>query len=153
MDMKFRTSKQRSVMREMIALTLVLLSAAASAQEWVVVRKPSDPGQAGLPSILVDSASIVILDNGLRRARTKIDFLADGRQHPDPSGPTFLALLIVVKSYDCVKRMTRDDSTEFRNSDGAVHTADMSNSPKWYPAPENKWADPTIDFVCGWKAN
>jgi hypothetical protein len=139
-------------MRELIALTLVLLSAAASAEEWVVVRKPSDPGQAGLPSILVDSASVVILDSGLRRARTKIDFLADGRQH-ESSGPTVLITIISVVSYDCGKRMKHEESLEFHNGDGSLHTLDMSNNPKWYPAPENKWADPTIDFVCGWKPN
>jgi len=54
-------------MQGLIALTLVLLSTAASAEEWIVVRKPSDPGQAGLPSMLVDAASIVILDTGIRR--------------------------------------------------------------------------------------
>jgi hypothetical protein len=139
-------------MRVLISLTLALLSAAASAEEWVVVRKPSDPGQAGLPSIFVDSASIEILANGLRRARTKVDFLADGR-HDDTSGSTFLAWMIVVKSYDCDKRMRHEESMEVHNSDGSAHTIDSSNNPKWYPAPENKWADPTVDFVCGWKAS
>jgi hypothetical protein len=139
-------------MREIIALTLVLLSTAASAEEWVVVRKPSDPGQAGLPSILVDLGSIVILDNGLRRARTKIDFLADGRQH-EPSGPTVLIATISVASYDCGKQMKHHESEEFHNGDGSSHTLDVSNNPKWYPAPENSWADPTFDFVCRWKPN
>ena len=139
-------------MRELVALALVLLSATARAEAWVVVRKPSDPGQAGLPSILVDTTSISILENGIRRARVKIDFLADGR-HYDLSGPTVLTRMIVVRSYDCGKRMHHDESTEFHNSDGSLRTADMSNNPKWYPAPENKWAEPTIDFVCGWKTN
>ena len=134
-------------MRGLIALTLVLLSTAAAAQEWVIVRKPTDPGQAGLPSILVDTASIVVLNSGIRRASVKIDFLADGRQH-DLSGPTFLAFLIVVKSYDCGKRLLHDDSTELHNSDGSFHTIDSSNWPKWYPAPAVKAADPTLDFVC-----
>lgn len=139
-------------MRGLMVLALVLLSTAAGAEEWVIVRKPTDPGQAGLPSMLVDSASIVILSNGLRRARVKIDFLADGRQD-DTSGSTFLAVMIVVKSYDCDKRMTHTESMEAHNTDGSVHTIDSSSNPKWYPAPENKWADPTIDFVCGWKPN
>jgi hypothetical protein len=137
-------------MRGLIALTLVLLSVAAGAQEWVVVRKPSDPGQAGLPSILVDLTSIAILDDGIRRATSKIDFLADGRQH-DPSGPTIISFIIVVKSYDCVKRMRHEESTETHNSDGFVHAIDLSHFPKWYPAPEISAADPTFDFVCGWK--
>jgi hypothetical protein len=139
-------------MRGLIALALVLVSTAAGAEEWVIVRKPTDPGQAGLPSILVDSASIVVLNNGIRRASVKIDFLADGRQH-DASGLASLAFTIVVKSYDCGKRMLHEESTEFHNSDGSVHTIDSSNSPKWYPAPEIKAADPTLDFVCGWKSN
>ena len=138
-------------MRGFIALAL-LLSSAAGAEEWVIVRKPTDPGQAGAPSILVDSASIVVLNNGIRRASVKIDFLADGRQH-DPSGPTYVAFMIVVKSYDCGKRMPHEESTEFHYSDGSVHTIDSSNRPKWYPAPEIKAADPTLDFVCGWKIN
>ncbi|HEY2685058.1 MAG TPA: hypothetical protein VGI93_16180 [Steroidobacteraceae bacterium] len=137
-------------MRLLIALALVLLSIAADAQEWVTVRKPTDPGQASLPSILVDSTSIVVLKNGIRRATTKIDFLADGRQH-DLSGPAFLAYMTVVKSYDCGKRMLHEDSTEFHNSDGSTHTIDSSSNPKWYPAPEVKAADPTLDFVCEWK--
>jgi hypothetical protein len=33
-------------MRGLIALALVLLSTAAGAEEWVIVRKPTDPGQA-----------------------------------------------------------------------------------------------------------
>jgi hypothetical protein len=137
-------------MRELIALTLVLLSTAANAEEWVVLRKPSDPGQAGTPAILVDSTSIEILGNGIRRARVKFDFLADGRKF-EASGPTVVTMMILVKSYDCEKQMTREESLESHNSDGSVHTVDLSNSPKWYPAPENRLADPTIDFVCGWK--
>jgi hypothetical protein len=137
-------------MRGLVALALVLLSAAAGAEEWVIVRKPTDPGQKGLPSILVDSASIVVLSNGIRRASVKIDFLADGRQH-DLSGLAFLTFMILVKSYDCGKRMRHEDSTELHTSDGSVHTADSSNSPTWYPAPEVKAADPTLDFVCEWK--
>lgn len=137
-------------MRFLMALALVLLSTAADAEEWVAVRKPSDPGQAGLPSILVDSASIVVANSGIRRARVKIDWLADGTQR-DLSGPAFLAFMIVTKTYDCSKRMLHEDSTEFHFSDGSFHTDDSSNDPKWYPAPEVKAADPTLDFVCAWK--
>jgi hypothetical protein len=134
-------------MRELIALTLMLLSTAASAEEWVIVRKPSDPGQAGTPAILVDSTSIQILDNGIRRARSKFDFLANGRKVEGK----FVIMMIWVKSYDCEKQMTHEESMESRESDGSVHTHDLSSNPKWYPAPENRLADPTIDFVCGWK--
>jgi hypothetical protein len=62
-------------MRGLTALALLPLSTVAGAEEWVVVRKPSDPGQAGTPVILVDSTSIEILDNGIRRARHKTNFL------------------------------------------------------------------------------
>jgi hypothetical protein len=137
-------------MRGLIALTLVLLCTAARAEEWVVVRKPSDPGQAGTPAILVDSTSIQILDNGIRRARSKLDFLADGRKF-ETSGPKFVIAMIWVKSYDCEKQLTHEESMESRESDGSVRTHDLSRNPKWYPAPENRLADPTIDFVCGWK--
>jgi hypothetical protein len=138
-------------MRESIALAvLLLLSTAATAEDWVVVRKPSDPGQAGLPSILVDLTSIVILDNGIRRARVKIDFLADGRKHEQSAG-NVLTAMILVKSYDCDKRMIHEESMESQDMDGSVHTIDLSHNPKWYPAPEIKAADPTIDFVCGWR--
>lgn len=137
-------------MRLLIALAMVLLSTAADAQEWIAVRRPTDPGQAGLPSILVDAASIVVLNSGMRRASVKIDTVADARQH-NLSAPTFLAFIIVVKTYDCGKRMLHEDSTEFHDSDGAVHTIDSSSNPKWYPAPAVKAADPTLDFVCEWK--
>lgn len=139
-------------MRELIALTLVLLTTVANAEEWVVLRKPSDPGQAGTPAILVDSTSIKILDNGIRSARGKFDFLADGHKF-EASDPSVLTMMIWVKSYDCKKQMTHEESMEFHNSDGSVHTIDVSNYPKWYPAPQNRLADPTIDFVCGWKSN
>lgn len=59
-------------MRGLTALALLLLSTVAGAEEWVVVR---DPGQTGTPVILVDSTSIEILDNGIRRARHKTNFL------------------------------------------------------------------------------
>ena len=124
-------------MRDLVALTLVLLSTAASAEEWVVVRKPTDPGQAGTPAILVDSTSIEILDNGIRRARGKFDFLADGRKF-EASGPTFVTMMIWVKSYDCEKQMTREDSMESHDSDGSIHTLNLSNNAKWYPA--QRWS-------------
>ncbi len=136
-------------MRELIALTLVLLSTAASAEEWVVVRKPSDPGQAGTPVILVDAASIEIPANGIRRARHKTDFLA-GRTMQN-IGPNALSFMLFVTSYDCKKQMTHPESVESHQVDGSVHSMDLSQKPKWYPAPEIKAADPTVDFVCGWK--
>jgi hypothetical protein len=102
----------------------------------------------------IDHASAgaaTVFNNGMRRASVKIYFSADGRQH-DPSGPAFLAFTIVVESYDCGKRMLYEESTEFHNSDGSVHTFDSSRSPNWYPAPEIKATDPTLDFVCEWKS-
>jgi hypothetical protein len=133
-------------MRELIALTLVLLSTAASAEDWVVVRKPSDPGQAGTPAILVDSTSIRILESGIRRATVKFDFLADERK---VAGKSVIAM-IFVNSYNCEKQMTHEESMESLESDGSPSTHNLSSNAKWYPAPENRLADPTIDFVCGW---
>jgi hypothetical protein len=134
---------------ELIALTLVLLSTAASAGEWVVLRKPSDPGQVGTPVILVDTTSIEILDNGIRRARHKTDFLGR-RLEVEKFDPTVVSFMIFVTSYDCEKQMTHSESMESHQVDGSVHGLDLSKNPKWYPAPQNRAADPTIDFVCGW---
>ncbi len=137
-------------MRELIALTLVLISTAASAEEWVVVRKPSDPGQAGLPSILVDSTSIEILGTGIRRARVKTDFLGQ-RVNVEQFGPRTVSFIVWVNSYDCERQMTHEDSMESHLIDGSVLAHDFPKNTRWYPAPENRAADPTIDFVCGWK--
>jgi hypothetical protein len=137
-------------MRELIGLTLVLLSTAASAEEWVVLRRTPDPGESAPAGILVDSTSIEILDTGIRRARHKSDFLGR-RLELEKFGVGVLAFTITVTSYDCKNQMTHDESVEFHNVDGTFHSLDQSNNPKWYPAPENRAADPTIDFVCGWK--
>ncbi len=137
-------------MRELIALTLVLISTAASAEEWVVVRKPSDPGQAGLPSILVDSTSIEILGTGIRRARVKTDFLGQ-RVNVEQFGPRTVSFIVWVNSYDCERQMTHEDSMESHLIDGSVLAHDFPKNTRWYPAPENRAADPTIDFDCGWK--
>jgi hypothetical protein len=138
------------LMRKLIALLPVLLSAAASAEEWVVLRKPSDPGQAGTPVILIDSTSIEILDNGIRRARHKADFLGP-RLAVEKFDPNVVSFMIFVTSYDCERQMTHLDSMESHQVDGSVNRLDLSKNPKWYPAPEIRAADPSIDFVCGWK--
>jgi hypothetical protein len=135
-------------MRKLIALTLVVLSTAAGAEEWVAVRTPSDPGQAGLPSISVDTTSIEILNTGIRRARVKTDFLANGRKSGS-LGPTVITMIIWVNSYDCARQMRRNDSLETHLNNGTVTVRDLSM--KWYPAPENRWADPTLDFICRWQ--
>lgn len=137
-------------MRELIGLTLVLLSTAASAEDWVVLRRTPDPGESAPAGILVDSTSIEILDTGIRRARHKTDFLGR-RLELEKFGAGVLAFTITVTSYDCKKQMTHDESVEFHNADGTFHSLDQSENPKWYPAPDNGAADPTIDFVCGWK--
>jgi len=137
-------------MRELIAITLLLISNAASAEEWVFVRKPSDPGQAGTPAILVDSTSIEILATGIRRARSKTDFLAP-RANVEKFGPRTVVFIIWVNSYDCEKQMTHEDSLESHLIDGSALAHDFPKDTRWYPAPANPAADPTIDFVCGWK--
>jgi hypothetical protein len=64
-------------------------------------------------------------------------------------GPTVLSFMILVKSYDCEKQLTHEESVEWHKIDGSVQTFDVSKNPKWYPAPENRAADPSFDFVCG----
>lgn len=85
-----------------------------------------------------------------RGATTKSDFVTDERQH-DLSGPKFPAFIIVVKSYDCGKRLLHEESTEIHNSDGSTLPVHTSNDPTWLPAPQVKAADPTFDFVCEWR--
>jgi hypothetical protein len=137
-------------MREAFALTLVLLSTIATADEWVVLRRQPDPGESGPAGILVDSTSIEVLDTGIRRARHKSDFLGH-RLELEKFAAGILAFAITVTSYDCKNQMTRDESVEFHNADGAFRSLDLSKNTKWYPAPENRTADPTIEFVCAWK--
>lgn len=136
-------------MRTFILLTLVLLSSAASAEDWVVLRKTSGREAGGLPGILIDSASMVILDNGLRRARTKTEWSADLRKL-DPSGPPMLLTAIYVVTYDCGKQMKHEDSTDVIFDDGLSHTMDGSKSTRLYTF-MNKLVDPAFDFVCNWK--
>jgi hypothetical protein len=132
-----------------MALIPVIVSSVASADEWIVVRKLPGPGES-LPGILIDSTSIEILDAGIRRATQKTDFLGR-RLKVEKLGPTAVSFMIFVTSYDCEKRMTHLESMESDQVDGSVHALDLSRNSKWYPAPENRAADPTIDFVCGWE--
>jgi hypothetical protein len=122
-------------MRELTALTLVLLSTVTHAEEWIVLRKPSDPGQRGTPAILIDSKSIQILGGGIRRARVKFDFSADGRKF-EASEPNAVTVMILVNLYDCEKQMRRGESMESHSNDGSVRIHDLSNSSKRDPAPE-----------------
>jgi hypothetical protein len=136
-------------MRGLMLLTFALIATAAEAEEWVVLRPPPESGTLP-PGILVDSSSIEILDTGIRRARTKIDFLSR-RLDTEKFGPTAVSYMIYVKAYDCPKQMISEESFESYQIDGSVRSMDMSKSPKWYPTPENRAADLTVDFVCGWR--
>jgi hypothetical protein len=136
-------------MREVIALSLVLASTAAVAETWVTLRPPPET-MASPAGILVDSASIETLENGTRRARIKVDFLSRRGLH-ETFEPNAVNFSIHVKAYDCEKQLTHEESMESHLIDGSVHALDLANNPKWYPAPANRLADPTIDFVCGWK--
>jgi hypothetical protein len=137
------------VMRQLIALTLALMTTAISAEEWVVLRPPPDTG-ASPAGVLIDSTSIQILGKGIRRAKVKIDFLSHRKNHEDV-GPNAVNFMISVKSYDCEKQLTHEDSMESHQVDGSVRRLDLSKNSTWYPTPANRLADPTIDFVCGWK--
>lgn len=137
-------------MRMFIALSLVVASNEARAEEWVVLRRPPETADSAPAGISVDSTSIEILKTGIRRARVKIDFLSR-RVAFEKFGPTVLSFTILVKSYDCEKQLTHEESLEMHRIDGSVQASDLSKEPKWYPAPENRAADPTFDFVCGWR--
>jgi hypothetical protein len=135
-------------MRRLMALTLLLLSGIASADDWIVLRKLPGP-EDSLPGILIDSTSIEILDSGIRRARHKTDFIG-GRLELEKLPPNAVSFTIFVTSYDCENQMTHPESMESHQVDGSVHHLDLSKNSKWYPAPKNRAADPTIDFVCAW---
>jgi hypothetical protein len=133
-----------------VVLVLLVASGAARAENWVVLRKPAEIGESAPAGISVDSNSIEILESGIRRARVKVDFLGHrlGFEKLDPNAFSFT---IWINSYDCDKKMSRNDSMETHWVDGSVHTLDLSNS-RWYQKAENPALDPSFDFVCGWKA-
>jgi hypothetical protein len=132
----------------MIALSLVLVSTAAIAETWVVLRPPPETG-ASSAGILVDATSIEALGDGIRRAKVKVDFLSRRGLH-ETFGPNAVNFSSRVKSHDCDEQMTHKISMEAHLIDGSVHTLDSTSMPAWYPPPANRLADPTIDFVCGW---
>jgi hypothetical protein len=137
-------------MQGWIALTILLLSSAASAEEWVVIRRPPETGESAPAGILVDIASIEILNTGLRRARVKVDFLSR-RLAFETFGPTVLNFNITRKTYDCDKQMDHEESIEEHWINGSVSVLDLSKQ-KWYPVPlSHRAAIPDFDFVCGWK--
>jgi hypothetical protein len=133
-----------------IVLVLLVASSVARAAEWVVLRKPPEIGKSAPAGISVDSTSIEILESGIRRARVKVDLLSR-RLGFERFDPKVLGFTIRTNSYDCDKKMSREDSMETHWVDGSAQTLDLSKNPKWYPAPENRAADPSFDFVCGWK--
>jgi hypothetical protein len=135
--------------RALMALTLLLISNAVSAEAWVTLRRPPEPGESVPAGILVDTASIEILATGIRLARIKLD--SGRRRDMDKSAPNIISFMIFVNSYDCEKQMTHHESLEAHHTDGSVHHIDVSKNPTWYPAPSNRAADLTVDFVCGWK--
>jgi hypothetical protein len=133
-----------------VVLVLLVASSVARAEEWAVLRKPPETGESAPAGILVDSTSIEILKSGIRRARVKVDFLSR-RINSEKFGPTVLSFVILVRSYDCEKQLSQEESVEWHKIDGSVQAFEVSTNPKWYPAPENRAADPSFDFVCGWK--
>lgn len=135
-------------MRIIFALTLMLVSSPTVAEEWVVVRE--SPESSGPPGMLVDSTSITILDGGLRRAKIKTDWLSR-KPEIQALGGKVLSFVITVRLYDCQKQLTQTESVETHQNDGSFHGPMAYKDTKWYPWPENRAADPAIDFVCGWK--
>ena len=139
----------KHVRRLFIVLGLVVASSGARAEDWVILRKPAEIGESAPAGISVDSASIEILETGMRRARVKLDFLSRrlGFEKLDPEAFSFT---ILTNSYDCDKKVSRNDSMETHWVDGSVHTLNLSSS-RWGQKPENPAVDPSFDFVCGWK--
>ena len=134
-----------------VILVLLVASSVAGAEDWVVLRKPAEIGESAPAGISVDSASIETLETGIRRARVKVDFLSR-RLGFEQFDPNVLIFIIWTVSYDCDKRVKHEEHVETHLIDGSVRTSDVSKNPKWYPA-ANKAADPSFDFVCGWKSN
>jgi hypothetical protein len=130
------------------ALTGALLfSAIASAEDWVALRPPAVPGTGKPPQILLDVASIEILPSGLRRAKSKTDFLGD--QDSGQFTPRTMRFAIWVNMYDCAKQLKHLESSELHMVDGTVRS-DNRPSSEWYPALIPA-ADPVFGYVCQWK--
>jgi hypothetical protein len=140
-----------AVMRKWFALGIVLLSSAAVAEEWVVLRRSPETGESWPAGILVDVTSIEILDTGLRRARVKADFLSRRLAFED-FGTGVLSFDITTVTYDCDKQMMHEESIEEHFTGGRpMLVLDLSKQ-KWYPVPlTHRAAIPAFDFVCGWK--
>jgi hypothetical protein len=139
-------------MQGWIALTILLLSSAASAEEWVVVRRPPETGESAPAGIFVERASIKILNNGLRRAKVKVDFLSR-RLAFETFGPKVLNFNIVTKTYNCDKQIDHEESIEEHWIDGSISVLDLSKQ-TWFPVPlSHREAIPDFDFVCEWKQN
>ena len=134
-------------MRAAVVVMVTLLCCAAGAEEWITVRDP--PGR-GAPAILVDSANIEIADGGIRRARVKFDW-GPGMDPNEKFTPNGLVVMISVVSYNCKRQLRRTESIESHLEDGTVHFTDLSKNALWYGPPENRAADPSIDFVCAWR--
>jgi hypothetical protein len=132
-----------------IVLVLLVASSVVRAEDWVVLRKPAEIGESAPAGISVDSTSIEILGSGIRRAKVKVDFLSRRLGFEQFEGNP-LSFTIWTVSYDCDKKVHQDVSMETHWFDGSVRTLDLSSS-RWYPNPQNPAADPSFDFVCGWK--
>ena len=137
-----------TVKRLSIVLVLWVAASVARAEDWVLLRKPAEIGESAPAGISVDSASIEILESGLRRAKVKVDFLSRRLGFETFDG-NVLSFTIWTVAYDCDKKMHQDVSMETHWIDGSVKSLDLSNS-RWYPKPENPAVDPSFDFVCGW---
>jgi hypothetical protein len=142
----YRTKRglEKAVKAPFVVLVLLVASGAAHSGEWVMLRKPPETGESAPAGISVDSTSIEILQSGIRRAKVKVDFLSR-RLGFEKFNPEVFSFTIWTNSYDCDKKMRREDSMETHWVDGSVHTLDLSNS-RWYPKPQNPAVDPSFDF-------
>ena len=125
-------------MRRSVVLCLfALVAGTANAEQWFMVQTPV--------SVSVDTASIVILPGGQRRARVKHDM---SLVPPDPKEPPNHALyFIMTMIFDCKQQASRMESGEAHLADGTVKKWERSNPQKFWLKTDD---DVALVFVCAW---
>jgi hypothetical protein len=125
-------------MRRRLALCLLgFMAGTTHAEQWFMVQSPV--------SVSVDTASIVILPSGQRRATVKHDM---SLVPPDPKEPPNRALYFIMTTiFDCKSQASRVESGEAHLADGTVKQWQRTN-------PQEIWLktydDVALAFVCAW---
>jgi hypothetical protein len=123
-------------MRRGVGLCLFgLLAGTSHAEQWFMVQAPV--------SVSVDTASIVILPSGQRRARVKHDM---SLVPPDPKEPPNHPLYFVMTMiFDCKKQASRMESGEAHLADGTVKQWKRSNPQEFWLKTDD---DVALAYVC-----